>query len=100
MKRHEEPTYTIEMTLDSEGHVDMIYIRILAEEIADTIEAEIPDVFIDVSKQKRVVGIELISPSKVDFHALARYMAKHFRPPKFQDIPTKVERRIERLASV
>lgn len=75
------PTITIELAPDPAGGsgVLAVYFKLLENKVAKTIEADEPDVFVDVDAKGAVVGIELINPAVVNLKKVLKKLASRYK---------------------
>jgi len=94
------PTIGFEIAPGPEGAM-AVYFRLSAEPIARTIEADEPDVLIDVAEDGSVVGVELINPLAVTLKkALKKVGAKYRLVEEFRKKQSRRIAQLEELIAV
>ena len=102
MKRHTDiirtnaPTLAIELATDLEG-VLAVYFRLSSETVAKTIEADEPDVLVDLDARGKVVGLELTNPAHVDLKRLLKKLASRYKAKELERFGAKQADRLEKL---
>ena len=63
-------------TIEYDKQADAAYIKVSGNRVVDTIEAD-KDMFVDVDKNKHIVGIEILNFSRIKVN-IANLIAKQF----------------------
>lgn len=94
--RTDRPTLGIELATGPEG-VLAVYFRFSSERVAKTIEADEPDVLVDVDGKGRIVGLELTNPAHVGLKKLLKKLALRYKARELERFGTKQADRLEKL---
>ena len=92
-------TVDIEIATGPEG-VIAVYFRLSEKEVARTIEADEPDVFIDVDEAGHIVGVELINPLSVNLKKLLKKVAGRYKHEGLTKLPKARVEALEELIAV
>lgn len=81
--RTDMPTLSIELGTGPEG-VFAVYFRFTSEPVAKTIEADEPDVLVDVDARGKIVGLELTNPAHVSLKRLLNRLASRYKAKELE----------------
>lgn len=93
------PTVDIEIATGPEG-VIAVYFRLSEKSVARTIEADEPDVFIDVDAAGDIVGVELINPLSVKLKKLIKKVGSRYKHEGLTKLPKARVEALEELIAV
>ena len=82
------------------GAVVAVYFRHSSEKIARTVETEVPDVFVDLDAQDRIVGIEMINPAAVTLKKVFKKLGQQFKIRREAMLPAAKLDQIQELIGV
>lgn len=92
----DRPTLGIELATGPEG-VFAVYFRFTSEPVAKTIEADEPDVLVDMDAKGKIVGLELTNPAHVNLKRLLKKLASRYKAKELEQFGTKQADRLEKL---
>lgn len=94
--RTDMPTLGIELATGPEG-VLAVYFRFTSEPVAKTIEADEPDVLVDVDARGKIVGLELTNPAHVRLKRLLKKLASRYKAKDLEQFGAKQAGRLKKL---
>lgn len=93
------PGVTIEIETGPQG-VEAVYFRFKIGDVAKTLEAEEPDVLVDLDSAGCLLGVELINPASVDIGRVLKNLARRFKKAPMPPIAPRRLKKLEELIAV